>query len=82
MVADLVHFALSLSIATTQLISLSPFRLVVSSLAKPAQRRVVALSSCPPFSSAARQTARCHVARCRPVAWFISHSFDLSRATM
>jgi hypothetical protein len=52
---------------------------------KRAKWRVVALSSCRPVASEARQTARCRAAHCRPVALLIykknRQSFDLSRAT-
>jgi hypothetical protein len=54
------------SIATTQLISLSPFRLVLS-LAKRTKRRVVALSSC-----RKRITPNGALSWCRPVVCLIS----------
>jgi hypothetical protein len=58
----------ALSIATTQPISLSPFRPVVLSLAKRDKRRVVAMSSCRSVACEARQTACCRAARCGDVA--------------
>jgi hypothetical protein len=55
----------ALSVATTQPIMLSPFVLL---LAKHAKWRVVALWSCCPASSEARQKVHCHAACCCNVA--------------
>jgi hypothetical protein len=76
MVADLVYFARCVVHSdNTTYIVFSPFRPVA--IAKLAKWRVVALSYCRRVSREARQTTRC----CRSVGWFISQSFDLSRAT-
>jgi hypothetical protein len=77
MEANLVHFVRGVvhSDNTTYIV-------IVLSLAKCVNRCVVAVSSCRPVFSKARQVAHCCTARCCPVVHLISQSFDLSRGTM
>jgi hypothetical protein len=71
-----------LLIATTQPISLTPFCLDASNNTTKRQTAhycTVVLSF---YLNEARQMAHCYAARCRPVAWLISQSFNLTWATM